>query len=111
MNLPTDVIIAPEKLTAYLLTPRPTDDKSRYLAQVGFTLANPDDLHAAILRLAAESEASEDGSNEYGTFFRVAGDLVGPNGRRLPVVTIWLRWALDSSFRFVTLKPDRTRHP
>lgn len=111
MKLPPNPIIAPDKLTGYLLVPRPTDDKSRYLAQAGFTLANPDDLRDAILRLVAESEAIEDSTSEYGTFYRVSGLLIGPNGRSLSVVTIWLHRSLDGSCRFVTLKPDRSRHP
>jgi len=31
MRLPSDLVIAAEKLTAYLLAPRPVDDKSRFL--------------------------------------------------------------------------------
>ncbi len=111
MKLPADPFIAPDKLTAYLLAPRQIDDKSRYLAQAGFTLGNPDDLRNALLRLATEADAIEDGTNDYGKFYRVSGELLGPNGVRLRVVTIWLRWTLDGSLRFITLKPDRTRHP
>ena len=54
-------------------------------------------------------EATEDGTNEFGTFYRIEGNLVGPNGQELPVVTIWLRWHSDRSFHFVTLKPWRKR--
>jgi hypothetical protein len=49
----------------------------------------------------------EDGKNEYGTFYRVEGEIEGVNGRNLAVVTIWIRWELDGSFHFVTLKPQR----
>ena len=34
---------------------------------------------------------------------------VEKNGRKLPVVTIWLRWRLDGSVRFVTLKPRKEK--
>jgi hypothetical protein len=108
MKIPDDAEIPPEKLTRYMLVPRPVDDKSRYLAQAGFTLDDPNSLRDAIRRLAAESEAEEDGVNDYGTFYRAPGLLTGPNGRGLPVVTIWLQQKADGSFRFITLKPDRS---
>jgi hypothetical protein len=100
-------IILEEKLTKYLLVPRPWDDKSKFLGRAGFDQSNTDELIAAIRRLAVGTEAAEDGTNEYGTFYRVEGILVGPNGQNLKVVTIWLRWRSDESFHFVTLKPWR----
>lgn len=36
MKLPVEVVIPREKLTHYLLAPRTKNDKSRYLAQIGF---------------------------------------------------------------------------
>jgi hypothetical protein len=63
----------------------------------------------ALRRLVAREEAAPDGENEYGEFFRVEGDLTGPNGIVLPVVTIWLRWRLDGSFHFITLKPRKEK--
>ena len=107
MKIPPDAVIAREKLTEYLLVPRDQDDKSGYLAQVGFDLSDPDLLLQAIRRLADESEAVEDGENEYGVFYRADGELKGRDGERLAVATIWLRWHLDGRFRFVTLKPLR----
>lgn len=94
-----------EKLTRYLLVPRQWDDKSRFLAQGGFSRENPHLLLAAIRELAASVEAREDGESQYGEFFRAEGNLPGPTGRTLPVVTIWLRAWADGRVRFVTLKP------
>lgn len=107
MRIPADAVILPEKLTRYLLQPRPWDDKSEFLAQAGFSQNEPVALEAAIRRTAARFDATEDGTNEYGTFFRVEGLLQGPSGRSLQVVLIWLQWKLDDSFHFVTLKPLR----
>ncbi len=109
MLIPDDAVIPPEKVTAYLLVPRPWDDKSKFLAGAGFTRENPEVLLAAPSRLAIGVDGQEDGTNEYGTFYRVEGQLVGPDGRTLDVVTIWLRWRIDDTFHFVTLKPRRTR--
>ena len=105
MNIPPGAAIPEEKLTRYLLVPRDVDDKSKFLAQAEFTEENPDDLMAAIRQLTGSVDAVEDGSNPFGDFYRVEGEIEGPNGRRLAVVLIWLRWYLDESFHFVTLKP------
>lgn len=106
MHIPADAEIATEKLTHYLLVPKPLDDKSKFLMRAGFTAANPQALDAAIRSLAASAVASEDGRNEYGIFWRVEGLLVGPDCE-LPVVAIWLQWHVDGRFRFITLKPAR----
>jgi hypothetical protein len=106
VKIPEDAIIPEEKLTRYLLAPRDYDDKSGFLARAGFTRANPDVLMNAIRQQAGSAEAVEDGRNAYGIFYRVEAPLVGPLDR-LEVVTIWLRWHVDGTIHFVTLKPYR----
>jgi hypothetical protein len=106
MRIPADAVIPEEKLTRYLLIPRARDDKSKFLAQAGFTQENPK-LLISLRLLASSAEAVEDGTNEYGTFYPVEGELQGANERNLAVVTIWIRWDLDGSFHFVTLKPQK----
>ena len=106
MRIPIDAVVATDKLTGYLLVARPLDDKSKFLASAGFTQSNPEILESAIRNLATAAPAKEDGNNEYGIFWRVAGQLYGPAGT-LQVVTIWLQWHLDGRFRFITLKPLR----
>jgi hypothetical protein len=111
VNIPPDADIPREKLTRYLLIPRTRDDKSRFLAQAGFDESKSDVLLQAIRVHAAAHEALPDGDNEYGEFLRVEGGLLGPNGDTLQVVTIWLRWHIDGSTHFVTLKPLRRHGP
>jgi hypothetical protein len=41
VKIPPDAIIAPEKPDRYLLVPLARNDKSGFLAQAGFALANP----------------------------------------------------------------------
>jgi len=107
MRLPGAAVIPFEKLTDYLLKPRPWDDKSKFLAQAGFTGANPEALHSALQELAKTSEAVLERVNEYGEILRAEGELRGPNGRILGVVTIWIRWHHGSEVRLVTLKPRK----
>lgn len=104
----TDVVIAAEKLTRYLLVKRPRGDKSGYLALGGFTQENPGALRAALLEHVTEGEAHETETDRFGTRYRMTGMLKSPNGKDLPVVTIWLRKA-DNRVYFVTLTPRRKR--
>lgn len=106
-KIPPDAIIPTEKLTKYLLIPRQRNDKSKFLAKAGFTIENPTDLEKAIRKLVAENDAIQDRQNEYGTFYQVTGELVGPRGI-LPVVTVWIIRTSETQYRFVTLKPART---
>ncbi|MBW4669525.1 MAG: hypothetical protein KME60_19435 [Cyanomargarita calcarea GSE-NOS-MK-12-04C] len=107
MKIPGDAVIPKEKLTCYLLVPRIKDDKSKFLAQAGFTQDNPNDLLNAIQKLILTTDAVEDKINEYGVFYTVEGNLQGLNGRSLLVVTVWLQSRDDGSFRFITLKPKK----
>jgi len=59
MKIPRDAIIPPAKLTDYLLSRRPLDDKSRFLERAGFTKSEPEILENAIRQLAIEEEAVE----------------------------------------------------
>lgn len=104
MKLPSLFVVAPEKLTRYLLSPRPIDDKSRFLGRAGFSASEPEELEASLRRLAASHEAKEDGTSGYGTFWRIDGPLEGPDGTVM-IVAIWLQRASDGTFHFVTLKP------
>ena len=106
MKLPDDVVILREKLTAYLLAPKNKNDKSRFLAQAGFTQENPEALEAAIRRLINENDAVQDRVNEYGIHYRVTGSLYGVSGT-LAVITVWIYGAKDGNYRFITLKPNK----
>ena len=109
MRIPQSAVIPREKLTQYLLAPRRRSDKSKFLARGGFTSSNPGDLEAAIRRATASCNAVADGSNEYGTFYRVEAAIGGPNGISLDVILVWIEWNTDGSYHFVTLKPGRSR--
>ena len=90
MKIPNDAIIPERKITQYLLVFKAKDDKSKFLAQAGFTQENPDLLEAAIRDLANRVEAVVDDQNEYGTFFLVVGKINGTENRKLSVITVWL---------------------
>lgn len=108
MRIPPDAVIDEAKFTRYLLVSRPWDDKSGYLQLAGFELENWPDLRAAVRRLADAVDAVEDRTDGYGTFYRVEGAIEGPTGT-VSVVCIWLKQAVDGTFRFVTLMPAKRR--
>src|ERR1019366_419577 len=101
-----EAILARKKLTHYLLVPLRRSDKSGFLARLGFTPKNPDELDAAIRAQASSTEAVVDSVDEYGTHLTVTAPLAGPISTR-PVVTVWVRSSDDGLVRFVTLKPLR----
>lgn len=106
MKLPDDVIIAPEKLTDYLLVWRPRNHKSGYLARAGYELSNWKTLAADLAQLAATVEAEFEETNAFGEILSARGELPGPSGAILKVKTIWIRLAEVDETRFVTLIPD-----
>lgn len=105
MKIPVDAIIPESKLTKYLLVSKSRNDKSRFLAQGGFNLKNWQKLKIAIQQLNRSVEAVRGRTDEYGTFYRVYGELQGVNKINLSVVTIWLKRQSDSKFQFITLIP------
>jgi hypothetical protein len=66
MRIPADAVVPAEKLSHYLLVPRPWDDKAKFLAQAGFDRERPETLLRALRDLAAQGDAVSDGANEYG---------------------------------------------
>jgi hypothetical protein len=48
MRIPEDAIIPDDKITRYLLIPKLRSDKSKFLAQAGFTQENPEALRAEL---------------------------------------------------------------
>ncbi len=74
MKIPDDSIIPFEKLTHYLLVAKVRNDKSKYLAQAGFTQENPEALLEAIRSLTGAIEAEQEKTTEYGTLYLVKGE-------------------------------------
>lgn len=108
MRLPDDTLIALEKMTEYLLRWRPEDDKSAFLAQAGYSLANADRLLADIRAQLMPLEAQFMEDTEYGAKYVIGGVLTGPNGRTLRVLAIGMTEEATGQTKFITLYPDRT---
>ena len=105
MKLSRDSEIAREKVTRYLLKLRGEDDKSKFLAQAGYTAAHAEKL-LNDLRALLTQDAEFIHTTEYGDKYRIRGTLIGPNGRQLRVVSIWMIEEATGQTKFVTLIPD-----
>lgn len=109
MKLPSDTVIAVEKLTKYLLVQREFDDKSQFLRQAGYTLDNWEQLEADLRLHVLPTEATIIERTGYGDIFAIHSALTGPNGKTLFVRTIWMHELRSGVTKFITLYPDKRR--
>ncbi len=107
MKLPEDTVIAQEKLVRYLLLPREEADKSKFLKAAGYTLAQWPLLERDIRQVLRTHEAKLTQTSAFGTLYEIRASWQSPNGRRLAVITVWIRLAESGQVRFVTLYPDK----
>ncbi len=109
MKLPSDTVIAPEKLTKYLLVQRTFDDKSQFLRQAGYTLDNWEQLEEDLRLHVLPSDAALIEHTAYGDIFEIRSALTGPNRKTLFVRTIWMNEMRSGVTKFITLYPDKGR--
>jgi hypothetical protein len=105
MLIPKDAIIPEEKIRDYLLVPQKKSDKSQYLSLAGYSREEYWELLRDLREQVLPGESVFQQRNTFGDYYALHGRLTGPNGRRLGVVTIWLR-EMDGTIRFLTLFPD-----
>jgi hypothetical protein len=107
MKLPTDAVISMEKLANYLLTELPRGDKSRFLAEAGYTRVNAEQLQRDLREQILSLDATPLPTRGYGERYEIRGRLRGPNGMTLLVRTIWMREFATDAVKFITLIPLR----
>jgi hypothetical protein len=107
MKLRSDADIPERKITEYLLTPRPKNDKARFFAQAGYMRGAwqllERDLRAQILPLDAELARS----TPYGELYTITGVLKGPNGVELHILSVWMVEIDGMTTRLITVYPGR----
>jgi hypothetical protein len=107
VRLPQDVLISDEKLVKYLLAPKKRNDKSKWLAQAGYTPENWPILKDDIRKQVLSRNAALIESTDYGKMYEIRARLKGPNGKTLPVCAIWIVEKATGIAKFVTMYPDR----
>lgn len=101
--LDPNAVISEAKLTRYLLVFLEKDDKSKFLAQAGYTLENWQELEQDLREQILSLEAIPTAQTQYGQKFSITGDLTGRNQYRIRVKTVWI--VAQGITRFVTLFP------
>ena len=109
MKLPSDALIASEKLTKYLLVKRPVGDKSEFLKQAGYTVNNWSRLEQDIRDQILTKDAVLIERTPYGELFEIRALLTGPNGQSLRLRTVWMQESETGIKKFITLYPDKGR--
>jgi outer membrane receptor for Fe3+-dicitrate len=107
MLLPADSMIAPEKLTKYLLVLLPKDDKSQFLQKAGYTLENWQQLEADLRSQVLTQPAIFMKETTYGSKYAIETTLRGVNGLEIEIITIWM--VVSQQAKFVTLIPKSRR--
>jgi hypothetical protein len=109
VKLPADAAIALEKLTKYLLVRQARGDKSVFLAEAGYTAANPDQLLHDLRRQVLSKEAIPVGETKFGELYEIRALLTSPTGTALRIRSIWMKEHLSGVTKFITLVPDKKR--
>lgn len=109
MKLPSDTLIAPEKLTQYLLVQRTFDDKSQFLRQAGYTIDNWKQLEEDLRLQVLPADATLIEHTIYGDIFEIRSTLTSPNRTTLFVRTIWMNELKSGVTKLITLYPDKGR--
>ena len=107
MTLLQNAIIAREKLTHYLLVYKNRNDKSAWLEKAGYTLENWQILEKDLRNQILSQDAAETEKTEFGQLFEIRGILVGPNGKSLSVISIWMTDCITGNTKFITMYPDK----
>jgi hypothetical protein len=109
MNLPNAeaAIVPPDKLRDYLLSP--THPIGRYKAAFfrsqGYYQDNWETL-AGDIRSLLSASATRLEATEFGTKYRISGNITEPNGRRFDIVTIWIILNGENTPRLATAYPE-----
>ena len=111
MRLPADAVISMDKLRDYLLTELPRGDKSRFLAQAGYTRNEARQLERDLREQVLSLDAVPLPSRGYGERYEIRGVLRGPSGVEVRVRTIWMREHETGIVKFITLIPLRGEQP
>jgi len=107
LKLSDQTIIAPEKITQYLLKWQPDNDKSKFLNHAGYIIENWQQLVHDIRSQVLPLEAKLVRKTHYGDMYEIRTSLVGPNGVSLKIVTVWMIECKSKQTKFITLFPDR----
>ena len=83
------------------------NDKSRWLAQLGYTIENWKVLEYDLRKQVLSLDVVPIEKTEYGQLYEIKENLTGPNGISLPVCTVWMIETETGIGKFITMYPDK----
>jgi hypothetical protein len=106
---PKTTIIAPEKLRDYVLNLSHPDgeSKARFLRATGYEQEKWQKLEKDLRAQHLPVEAVPGKKSMYGTKYEIFAQLVGPNGKKRWIRSVWIIRTGESVARFVTLIPEQ----
>ncbi len=102
-----EALIEPPKLRDYLLSPsHPIGRfKAVFFRGLGYTQEEWQRLEQDLREQHLPQEAEVVGTSEHGTKYKIEAPLVGPNGKRVELISIWFIRKGEERPRFVTAYP------
>jgi hypothetical protein len=102
-------IIAPEKLRDYILNLSHSEgeSKARFLEEMGYKQTEWQKLEKALREQHLTVEISVGKASIFGTKYEIVAPLIGPNGKKRWIRSIWIIRKGENMARFVTLIPEK----
>ena len=96
------------KVRDYLLSPsHPVGRfKAKFFAALGYTQLDWELLSINLLEIARAGQIAPGQPSGYGQKYEASGTLIGPNGRKARVTTVWVIRPDEQVPRFVTAFPE-----
>lgn len=83
------------------------ESKARFLEEIGYNQQNWQILEADLRAQHLSQEARPGKQSRYGEKYEIVAPLVGPNGQRHWLRSIWMIRNGESVARFITLIPEK----
>lgn len=109
MILPADSVIEDKKIRDYLLVRQSRNDKSQFLERLGYVKEEWEKLVLDIRSQLLPLDAVFQETTLFADLYTITGALKGPNGNLLKVKSVWGKDKTSSTFRFITLVPERRK--
>lgn len=107
--LPDKIIIEAKKLRDYLLDPTHPEGstKARYLSEIGYNQENYHTLEVDLRNQHLTCDVQPGQVSIYGVKYEIVAPLVGPNGKKRIIRSVWMIRKGDTFSRLITLIPEK----
>ena len=107
--LPDKIIIDVRKLRDYLLNPAHPEGatKAQYLSEMGYTQDNFHILEVDLRNQHLTCDEQPGKVSNYGVKYEIVAPLVGPNGKKRLIRSVWMIRKKEAFARLFTLIPEK----